>query len=42
MADKIANLCRIVKGFTYLLMGTMVVAEGIGSLTRFVRSHNEI
>jgi hypothetical protein len=42
MADKIANFCRIVKGSTYLLMGSILVVEGIGSLTRAIRSHNEI
>lgn len=40
MADKIANLCRIVKGSAYLLMGTILVVEGIGSLTRLIRSYN--
>lgn len=42
MAEKIANLCRIVKGFTFLLMGTIVIAEGIGSLTRLIKSYSKI
>jgi len=37
MADKIAKICRIVKGSSYLLMGSMLVAEGIGSLARVIR-----
>ena len=37
MADRIAKICRIVKGSTYLLMGLMLVAEGIGSLARGIR-----